>query len=126
MKAAINAGQNCWKNGGTKPARTKTDDGRRQKADGVGADGEERGVAKIEQSGVTDDDVQPHGEQGIDANREERSQQVKAKRLVDEWEGDQEDEDGAEDDDISSRAGSRGVGWSPSCHRHSGRAQGQP
>ncbi len=27
MKATINAGQNCWKNGGTQPARTKTDDG---------------------------------------------------------------------------------------------------
>ena len=81
MNATTNAGQNCWKNGGIKPARTKTDDGRRQKADGVGADGEKRGVAKIEQTGVTDDDVQPHGEQGIDADGEERSHQVESPAL---------------------------------------------
>ncbi len=78
MKATINAGQNCWKNGGTTAGPDEDRRGRRQKADGVGADGEERGVAKIEQTGVADDDVQPHGEQGIDADREERSQQVEA------------------------------------------------
>ena len=38
---------------------------RGQDAVGVGTDGEERGIAKVEQAGEADDDVQPERQRGI-------------------------------------------------------------
>ena len=47
--------------------RTAVELARGEHADGVGADGEEGRVAEVEQAGVADHDVQPDGEQHIDA-----------------------------------------------------------
>src|SRR5207249_12118007 len=76
------------------PVERRAEDRGVQEPHGIGADGEERRVAEVEEASVAHDDVEPQREEHVDHPVGDRVHRLKPERLVDEGVGEQRGDEG--------------------------------